>query len=187
MTARVIASVSSARPAAERPTRPLPRKPARRAIASARPTGEQPPDLRGHARLEPHILRGPAVAVPVPAAQPGVLVGEALLLGLAQRWLLGEDALPFVAPPVPAPADDHGRQAARLAGAAGQRGVTRRDENQVVKVGAGQAQRTRLVHDEEVPGAVALGARPVLDRRDGHEVGGLARALRIPFWRGACP
>ena len=69
-----------------------------------RAAGEQPPDLLRHPGLERDILTGPSRLVPFPTAEPDVFVGQALLLRLPERRLLGQDALPLVPFPRPAPA-----------------------------------------------------------------------------------
>ncbi|HUY51133.1 MAG TPA: hypothetical protein VMV92_36425 [Streptosporangiaceae bacterium] len=148
----------------------------------ARAAGKQPHDLFSHAGLERHILASPPLPVPFPAAQPGFLVGEALLLRLSECRFLGEDALPLIAFPGPAPAHHHSRQAARLPGAAGQCGVTCRDEDQVIHVGAGQAERTRLVHAEEIAAAAAASTRDSVawGRLQPAAVSGVAEVM--PSW-----
>jgi hypothetical protein len=154
---------------AERPTWPLPRRPACRAIAAARPAGqpgEQPDDLLRHPGLERDIFVGPPFLVPRAAARPGRLVREAFPFRLLKGWFLDQDALPLVSFPGPAPPDDDRRQAARLLGPPGERGVAGREELQVVQVGAGQAQRARAVHDQQVAVAVAAARDPVPDRHD---------------------
>jgi hypothetical protein len=117
----VIACSSSARPAAERPTRPLPRVPAWRAIASARWLG-QPGNSRTTASASPSLERQVLVdaPLPVPFAAPSarVLVGKALRLGGLQGRLLHQEPLPLVALAGAGEADHHRRQAACLLGAA---------------------------------------------------------------------
>ncbi len=110
--------------AADPATAPQAGVPGDRGGPIARAAGEQPDDFPGHPGLELHILANPPFPVPFAAAEPGFLVGEALFLGLRQSRFLGEDALPLIAFPAPAPAHDDGRQAACLPGAPGQGGVT---------------------------------------------------------------
>ena len=173
--------------AANPATAPQAGVPCDRGGSPGRAAGEQPADFVRHPGLELHVLIGPPFPVSLAAAHPGFFVGEALLLGLLQCCFLGEDALPLVAFPGPAPAHDDSRQAARLPGAAGQRGVTCRDEDQMVHVGAGQAERARVVHDEEIAGAAAASAGPVPDRQDDDQVGLLARTRRAAFFRTGIP
>jgi hypothetical protein len=135
-----------------------------------RAAGKQPQDLLRHAGGELDVLGGPALPVPFPAADPGILVGQALLLRLLQRLLLDQQALPLVPLAGPAPPHHHRRQPAGLLRPAGQRGIPGRQEHQVVHVGAGQAQRAGAVHDQQVTGALALRALPVPHRLDDHKV-----------------
>jgi hypothetical protein len=191
-TAALMASSSSDRPAAERPTRPLPRRLVCRAMAAARPTeqrGNKSLDLAGHTGREFDVLGGPTLPVPTPAAHPGLFVGQALLLRLLQGGLLNQQALALVPLACPAPPDDHGRQAAGLLGPAGQRRGPGREEHQVTQVGAGQAQRARLVHDQQIPGALALRAGPVLDGLYDQQIRCRVLGLRdaFPFPAGSLP
>jgi hypothetical protein len=138
---------------------------------------EQPGDLRDEAGLQFQVLVRPSLGIPSPAPHPGVLIGEALLLRLLKGRLLHQEALPLIPLPCPAPADHHRRQGAGLLRPAGERGVPGGQEHQVVHVGAGEAERPLVVHDQQVARAAALGAGPVLNRLDDHQVGrrGLTR------------
>ncbi|GAA3306658.1 hypothetical protein GCM10020295_63470 [Streptomyces cinereospinus] len=164
-TADVTAPSVSARPAAVRPTRPLPRKDAYAAIARARSGGhprEQPQDLRREGLREAGVLRRPAPRVPGPAAPPGLRVRQAPLLGPREPRLLDEDALPLITAPAPVEPHDDRRQPALLARPARQRGVAPRQEDQVPQVGTVEAPRRPLHHDEQrqrpapAPGAALL-------------------------------
>src|SRR6266702_1662623 len=46
---------------------------------------------------------------------------------------------------------------------AGERGVARRQEDQVIHVGAGQTERHLIVHDQQAAGTGTLGTCPVLE------------------------
>ena len=125
-TANVTAFSSRDRPAAERPTRPLPLQagvPGDRLGALGGAAREQPGDLRNETGLQFQILASPSLGVPFPASHPGVGVGEALLFGLLERWFLHQEALPLVPLARPAPPDHHRGQGAGLLRPAGQRGV----------------------------------------------------------------
>ena len=140
-----------------------------------RAAGKQPRDFGRHAGLELHVLVSAALTVSFTAAAPRVLVGEALLFGLLERRLLDQDALPLVPLAAATPPHHHGRKHASLFRPAGQRGVARAEEDQVIQVGAGHAQRSHVVHRQQVAGTRAPGAHPVLDRHDDNQVGRLGR------------
>jgi len=143
----------------------------------------QPCDLLGEALPQFDILAGASLPVAFAAAHPDILVVQALLLGRIQRGFLDQQPLPLVPLARPAPPDHHGRQPAALLGPPGERRVPGRKEHQVVHVGAGQAQRPFVVHDEQAAGAVALRAGPVLDRHDHDQVrrGGLSLRYAFPL------
>ena len=138
--------------------------------ASGRAAGKQPRDLRRHAGLEFNVLVGAALTVPFATAAPRVLVGQALLFGLLKRCFLDKDALPLVPLAAATPPHHHGRKHAGLLGPAGQRGVARAEEHQVIQVSAGHAQRSCVVHRQQAAGTRAPGAHPVLDRHDDDQV-----------------
>ena len=95
------ASGSSARPAAVRPTRPLPRCAACLAIASARSGGQPGNSLSistADARLEREVPVCASCCVPVAPQRPGLLIRQALLLGALERVLLYQDPLALVPP-----------------------------------------------------------------------------------------
>jgi hypothetical protein len=72
----------------------------------------------------------------------------------------------------PAPADDNGGKPAGLLGPPGQRGVTGRQEHQVVHVRAGHADGPVVIHDEQVRKHVpALRTGEVLEGQHDHQVG----------------
>lgn len=50
--------------------------------------GKQPGDLHDKTGQQFQIFIGPALGVPSPPPHPGVLVGEALLFCLFERWFL---------------------------------------------------------------------------------------------------
>ncbi len=95
----------------------------------------------GEGRLECGVLIGPALLVARLAATARLLVGQALLLGADEGLLLDEDAPPLVAPPATAERLHHRRQAARLLRPPRQRGVAGGQEDEVVQLGTGEAQR----------------------------------------------
>jgi hypothetical protein len=140
-----------------------------------RAAGEQPCDLRRHAGLQLDVLAGSALTVPFTAAQPRILVRETLLFGLLERRLLDQDGLPLVSFTAAAPPHHHGRKHAGLLGPAGQRGIACAEEDQVIQVGAGHAQRSGVVHRQQAAGTCAPGAHPVLDRNDDNQLGQLCR------------
>lgn len=146
--------------------------------AFGRTAGKQPRDFPCHAGLQLNVLADAVLAVAFTTAHPGVLVGEALLFGLLQRGFPDQDALPLVPLTAAAPPHHHGRKHAGLLGPAGQRGVTRAEEHQVIQVSAGHAERSLVGGDQQVAGASALGAVPGLDRQHDHQVGRLCQALR---------
>ena len=140
--------------------------PGDRLRAVGRAAGKQPGDLSDETGLQFQVLAGPALGVPFPAPHPGVLVGETLLLCVLERWFFHQQALPLVPLARPAPPDHHRGQGAGLLRPTGERGVAGRQEYQVIHVGAGQAERPLVVHDQQAVRAAALGTGPVLDRLD---------------------
>lgn len=139
-TAAVTAASDSARPAALRPTRPLPRTEACAAIACARSAG-QPGNSPRISRANASVNRRSSASrrrVPCPAPPSRLRVRQAPLLGPGERRLLDEDALPLVPAPPPVEAHHHRRQRAALPRPARQRGVAPRQEHQVSQVRAVQ-------------------------------------------------
>ena len=112
-------------PRRDRPTRRYSRTAACRAIAAARPAGQagnNRPPPRPAAPRTPHPGRRGA-AGRARGVGCGVLVGQALRLGLLQGRLLHQDPLALVALAGAAEAHHHRRQPARLLGAPAQRRV----------------------------------------------------------------
>ncbi len=137
--AAVTAASDSARPAALRPTRPLPRTEACAAIACARSAGQpgkRPAYLPCERLREAQVLRLPPPRVPRPPPPSRLRVRQAPLLGPGERHLLDEDALPLVPAPPPVEAHHHRRQRAVLPRPARQRGVAPRQEHEVSQVRA---------------------------------------------------
>ncbi len=60
----------------------------------------------------------------------------------------------------------HCPKLARRLGSARERGVSAAEEDEVVQLGAGEAERSWPLHDEQLPGALALAAGPIAQRRD---------------------
>jgi hypothetical protein len=110
--------------------------------------GEQPGDPHDKTGLQFQILGSPALGVPFPPPHSGVLVGEALLLCLFERCFFDQEALPLVPLARPAPPDHHGRKGAGFLRPTGERGVAGRQEYQVIQVGASEAERPPIVHDQ---------------------------------------
>jgi hypothetical protein len=104
-----------------------------------------------------------------------------MLLGLFERCFLHQEALPLVPPARPAPPDHDRRKDAGLLRPAGQRGVAGRQEHQVIHLGAGQAERPLIVHDQQAARAAALGTGPVLDRLNDNQIGRSGLALGDAF------
>ena len=65
-----------------------------------------------------------------------------------QRVLFDQQALSLVAFPGTAPLQDDGGESGELAGPAGDRGVARRQEHQVIEVGAAQAESAPVAGQE---------------------------------------
>jgi hypothetical protein len=68
-----------------------------------------------------------------------VTIGQALRFGSHQSRFLDQYALSFVSVSCTAPLEDDGRQRRVLACATRQGGIPRREEDEVIQVGAGQA------------------------------------------------
>src|SRR5829696_1263210 len=103
-------------------------------------------------------------------AQPPVfahLTFGQLRFGVLDGLGLGEDALPLVALPRPAPPHDDRRQPAQLRCSAGERRVAGGQELEVTQVDAVRAVWASVLHHENCTGtelASTLGTRPRLDR-----------------------
>src|SRR3989441_12162617 len=98
---------------------------------------------------------------PLAARSTQTLIGKTFLLRARKGSLLNKDSLPFVALARAAEADYNRGQGTVLPGATGERGVAPWQVNQMVQVGAGQAQRLPCLQDEKaatVQGALALRA-----------------------------
>jgi hypothetical protein len=100
-TARVTASVEgpSGGAAADATTAPGASVPGDLFGSLGRATGEQFGDGQSEGDLQLDVLFRAALLLPQSTAMAGVLVGQALLLGLLQRLLFNQDALALVAAP----------------------------------------------------------------------------------------
>ncbi|CKS94957.1 Uncharacterised protein [Mycobacterium tuberculosis] len=103
--------------------------------------------------LQTQVLVGPSRLVALPAAGAHLRIGEALVFGALQRLRLDQDALTLVSLTRPAPPHHHRRKPARPLGPAGKRGVPGRQEDQMAKVRAVQAQRPRVLKEHQVTAA----------------------------------
>lgn len=129
---------------------------------SRRAAGEEPSDLARHLGLKPHVGE---LALSAGSLAPGRSLGlirEAFLLGAVHSVLLDEYALALVAAAGAAEAHDDGREPAVLAGAARQGGIAAREVHEMVQVGAGEAERSGVLHLQQVTGAATRGTGPVL-------------------------
>ena len=86
-----------------------------------------------------------------PGVSDSLRVREAFPFGLGQRLFLDEQALPLVAFARPAPFEHDGREPRMLLRAPGQRRVTRGQKDQMIQIGARQAQRS-FVPGQRDPG-----------------------------------
>ncbi len=113
-------------------------------------TGELRPDGGGEFADELLILDDTTLGVALAASLPKITVSQALLLGLCDSGGLREDTLPLVSLARPAPLHHDCRQLTGPSRSAGQCRVPARQEFQVTEVGAVQAERTSVVHGQEV-------------------------------------
>ena len=142
-TARRTACSSRSFAAALRPTRPLYLRQACSAICVSRPCGQpriEFPDSFGKPNDVLVIQLGPALSGAGAPRLPGRGVRRALLLCLLEGVLLDQQPLAFVSLARPTPFQDHRREPGVLAGATRQGRVTGGEEDEVVQVGAGEAQ-----------------------------------------------
>ena len=72
-----------------------------------------------------------------------------------QRMLLDQKTLALVSLARSAEADHHCPKLARRLGWARERGIAAAEEDEVVQLGAGEAERSWPLHDEQLPGALA--------------------------------
>lgn len=128
-----------------------------------RTSREEPNDLMAERILEGLFLNRSVFCLTQAAPLSCPLVGQAGNLGLGERFLFDEDPLALVATPRPAePHHDRGKSA-RPFGSPGECGVTGRQEDQVVEVRSFEAERSVSLHEQEIPGAAAFGAVPLLE------------------------
>jgi hypothetical protein len=80
--------------------------------------------------------------------------------------LLDQKALPLVSLAGSAEADHHRPKPARRLGPARERGVATAEEDEMVQLRAGEAERSWPLHHEQVPAPLALAAGPIAQRRD---------------------
>jgi hypothetical protein len=144
------------------------------AISSSRARGhfgEEARDRDREVALEPDVLVRAPFRLTLAPARARVLVSQALRLGLRDRGLLDEHPLALVALARAAEAHDDRRQPAVLSRPARQRRVSPRQENEMREIRARHAERTAIVHRQQVPvRASAPRTDPVLERRDDHEI-----------------
>src|ERR671922_2069153 len=143
--------------------------------------GKQAEDLPRQLALEAPVLPRPPRFVAQPAPRPGFLVLQALRLSALERDLLDEDPLALVPFPRSTETDDDCRKATRSLRAAGQRRVSRGQEDEVIHVGAFETEWPALLHHQEIAATATVRACPVPDRRDHHEVGRATLALAKPL------
>lgn len=134
-------------------------------------------DLGYRPLLEFRVSLSPALLFAQLTPRSRLLVRQAFALGAVERILLDQDTLPLVPAPGSAEAHDHRREDACPFRPARERGVAGRQVDEMVEVGAAQAEGTSIVHRQEVAGAGALGAGPALQRRDHHQVLRLVASL----------
>ncbi len=133
-----------------------------RALGGA--AGEQRLDLRDEAPDELHVLAGASETFTRATAIAHLFISQALQLGDGERILLHQDALALVALARSAETHDDRRQRAGRLRPPRQSGVAGCEEEEVVHVRAGQAQRAGLLHHQQLTGPLAGGARPVTNR-----------------------
>ena len=125
--------------------------------------GKQCEDRVGEFGVEPLILVGAACLIPFPAAGAQLGIGKAFLFGKLDGFGLRQDALALVAFARSAPPHYYRRKAAGRLRPPRHRGVAGRQEFEMSEVGAVQAQRSWVLHEEKASGTTAQRARPVLD------------------------
>ncbi len=138
-------------------------------------------DLGHRPLLECRVCLSPALPFAQLAPRSRLLVRQAFALGAVERILLDQDTLPLVPAPGSAEAHDHRREEACLFRPARERGVAGRQVDEMVEVGAAQAEGTSIVHRQEIAAAGALCTGPALQRRDRHQVLRLVASLRGSF------
>src|SRR5712691_10456655 len=127
---------------------------------------KEPPDPVRHRSRERLVVHGPTFGLARLAPRPHLGVRQACRLGLPQRGLLDQKTLPLVSLARSAEADHHRPELACRLGPARERGVAAAEEDEMVQLGAGEAKRSWPLHDQQVPGALALAAGPIVQRRD---------------------
>ena len=135
-------------------------------------------DLACGLRLKLDVLRRATGPIASPAPRPRFVVFEAVALGLLERGLLDQDPPALVSSPRAAEAHHDCGQAAGFLRPAGERGVPGRQEHKLVQVRAAQAERSHVLHLQELAAAAASRAGPIPEWRDDHQVGLLALLLK---------
>lgn len=125
------------------------------------------------------VLVDASRGIALPAALAHLAVGQTLLLGTGDRVGFGQDALSFVPLAGPAPLQDHRGQPTASPRPARERAVAAWQELQMSEVGAVQAQRSCVIHRQELAtleSRSAVRAGPWLARRYDEQVGRAAVA-----------
>ncbi len=114
---------------------------------------KEPQDFLGHVRLEQCVLLCSPLLIAMTPQRSHVRVGQALGLGVCQRFGFDQDTLPLVSLTSPAETNDDRAQPAALLGAPGQCHISSGQVNQLIEIGTGQAEGTVAFHDEEAASA----------------------------------
>jgi hypothetical protein len=122
-------------------------------LAPLRTAGIELPNSFGKPSDVPVIQLRPVLGGARAPRLPCGGIRRALLLRLLEGVLLDQQPLALISLACPTPFQNHRGEPRVLAGAARQGGVTRREEYEVVQVGAGEAQGPSLIHERD-PGAM---------------------------------
>src|SRR5439155_19041593 len=104
-------------------------------------------------------------------------IGPALTLRLFESRLLDQDPLTLVPLSRPTEPDDHRTEGRVLAGSSGQRRVTAGEEDEMVEVGAREAEGSSPFHSEKAPlpeFTPAFPARRITDDPEDDDIAGIS-------------
>jgi len=96
------------------------------------------------------ILFDAAHLLPLASDCPWASVLNAFVLGFLEGGFFDQDALAFIVAPSPAELDDHRGKRAVLLGASCERSITTGQIDEVIEIGAREAQRPFFFHEEKI-------------------------------------
>src|SRR5674536_91113 len=125
-----------------------------------RAAGKEPADLSRPGISQLPILFGSPLTIPCSSPRSGVFISQTKSLGVGQRSFLDEDTLALVSLARTAEAHDNRAETTRFLRSPAQSRVSRRKKDEMVHVGAAQAEWAISFHEQQRTCSPADGARP---------------------------